>query len=71
MKKLTSEQARDYVAATHGRAPEPVQAARVARVTEVFTASLETTAAESLFDTEPEHLQGVLVALADDEGLPE
>ena len=32
--------------------------------------SLARTAAQSLFDTEPDHLQGVLIALADDEGLP-
>jgi len=69
MPKLSAETARDFVAATHGREPGPIQAERVARVTNAFGGSLARTAAQSLFDTEPGHLQGVLTALADDEGL--
>ena len=70
MPKLSAETARDYVAATQGLEPEPIQAERLARVANAFGASLATSAAQSLFDTEPEHLQAVLVALADAEGLP-
>jgi len=69
MPKLSAETARDYVTATQGLEPGPIQAERLARVANVFGGSLTTTAAQSLFDTEPDHLQAVLVALADDEGL--
>ena len=69
MPKMSAETAREFVAATQGQIPEPLQAERMARVANVFGGALAATAAESLFDTEPDQLQAVLVALADDEGI--
>ena len=69
MNEISAELAAQYVAATDGSTPDAAQAARVAKVTNGMTRTLDVTAADSLFDTEPDQLQQTLCELADDEGL--
>ena len=66
-KEFSADLAQQYVQATQGSQPDAAQASRVAKVTMGMTRTLTVTAAESLFDTEPDQLQQTLVALADDE----
>ena len=64
--RFEPELAAQYVAVTQGTRPNPSQAERTASVAAGMTRTLTTTAADSLFDTEPDQLQATLVALADD-----
>jgi hypothetical protein len=67
--KFEPEIAAQYIAATHWTRPDPEQAGRAARVAGSLANTLDVTAAESLFDTEPDQLQATLISLADPEDL--
>lgn len=69
MQRMTKDLARNYVETTQGSTPSDEQAVRLAKTASAMTATLEVTAKESLFDTEPAQLEPMLRALADAEGL--
>ena len=69
MQRMTKDLARHYVEKTQGSTASDEQAVRLAKTASAMTATLEVTAKESLFDTEPEQLEPMLRALADAEGL--
>jgi hypothetical protein len=63
--RLDTESIANLIEHTTGKRPEVAQSERAARTVAALTRTLKTTAAESLFDTEPDQLQATLVALAD------